>query len=203
LELSSWLSIAAVCATGAVSPGPSLAVVVRNTVLGGRLQGVLTGLGHGIGVGIYAFGAVAGVSALVASVPGLHRGLAALGGAYLIWMGVQAILHAGEAGHELGVSGRKGFAEGFLVAFLNPKIAVFFLALLGSFLPPQADLEDRAGVAALAMGIDAAWYMFAAAVLATTGAAARLAAAGSWVDRGLGAVLVLVGLVLLGGALLG
>ncbi|MFP6564629.1 MAG: LysE family transporter, partial [Myxococcota bacterium] len=69
MEHSSWFAIAAVCAAGAVSPGPSLAVVVKNTVRGGRVEGVFTGLGHGIGVGIYAFGAVVGISVLVASTP--------------------------------------------------------------------------------------------------------------------------------------
>lgn len=191
------MSIAAICATGAISPGPSLAVVVRNTVSGGRLQGVLTGLGHGIGVGIYAFGAVAGVSALVGGVPGLHRVIEVVGALYLLWMGAHALRHAGEVTHEEGVAGRRGFAEGFLVAFLNPKIAVFFLALLGSFLPPEAVLVERAGVAALAMGIDACWYMLAAAALAGTGAADWLAGNGLWVDRGLGVLLIAVAIVLL------
>ena len=48
-----------VCAMGAISPGPSLVVVLRNTISGGRLQGVMTGIGHGIGLSIYAFIAVA------------------------------------------------------------------------------------------------------------------------------------------------
>lgn len=165
---------------------------MKNTVSGGRLQGVLTGLGHGIGVGIYAFGAVAGVSALVGGVPGLHRAIEVVGALYLLWMGISALRHAGEAGAEHGVAGRTGFSEGFFVAFLNPKIAVFFLALLGSFLPVEAGLLERAGVAGLAMGIDAGWYMFAAVVLAGTGAAGWLANHGTWVDRGLGVLLIAV-----------
>ena len=193
MELGSWLAIAAVCATGAASPGPSLAVVIRNTVRGGRTQGVLTGLGHGIGVGIYAFGAVVGVSALVASTPGLQRGIELAGAAFLFWMGIQTLRHAGRAEmHEDpdDAKGRRGFVEGFLVSFLNPKIAVFFLALLGSFLPVDAGVLERAGVAALAMGIDAGWYMFAAAILAGTGAAHWLSRNGIWVDRTLAAVLM-------------
>ncbi len=197
MDLTSWLSIAAVCATGAMSPGPSLAVVVKNTVAGGRMQGVLTGLGHGIGVGIYAFGAVAGVSAIVAGVPGLHRAIEVLGALYLLWMGIGALRAAGTDGGGHGVAGREGFAEGFVVAFLSPKIAVFFIALLGSFLPPQAVLAERAGVAGLAMGIDAGWYMFAAMVLAGTGAAGWLAERGALVDRALGGLLIAVALWLL------
>jgi threonine/homoserine/homoserine lactone efflux protein len=196
MELSAWITIAAVCATGAASPGPSLAVVVKNTIRGGRTEGVLTGIGHGIGVGIYAFGAVVGVSALVASTPGLQRGIELTGAAYLTWMGVQALRRAGSGGSSPSAEdvdrGRWGFVEGFMVAFLNPKIAVFFLALLGSFLPVDAGLAERAGVAGLAMGIDAAWYVFASLVLAGSGLADALRRNGLWVDRVLAVLLFAV-----------
>ena len=202
MELSSWISIAAVCATGAASPGPSLAVVVKNTVAGGRTQGVLTGLGHGIGVGIYAFGAVVGVSALVASNELLGRGIETAGALYLWWMGAQTLRHAGRgdlSGEGHGRPGMQGFSEGFMIAFLNPKIAVFFLALLGSFLPVDAGAEERAGVAGMAMCIDALWYMFAAVMLAGSGAAAWMRRNGIWVDRALAALLFGVAVWLLSG----
>jgi len=204
MELAAWITIATVCATGAASPGPSLAVVVRATIRGGRVEGALTGLGHGIGVGIYAFGAVVGVSAIVASTPGLQRSIELAGAAYLFWMGVQTLRKGGSGG--LGDDlepgqGRRGFIEGFLVAFLNPKIAVFFLALLGSFLPVDAGLGERAGVAGLAMAIDAAWYVFAALLLAGSGAADWLRRNGSWVDRVMAILLfgVAIFLVVAGG----
>ncbi len=190
---TAWLSIAAICLTGAASPGPSLAVVVKNTIAGGRRQGVLTGLGHGLGVGIYAFGAVVGIAAVVAATPGAETALELAGGVVLLGMGATALRHAGAGGLPPPGSGRVGFAEGFAVAFLNPKIAVFFLALLGSMLPPDASTLDRAGVAGLAMCIDAGWYVFAALMLATTGAAEWLADRGVWVDRLLGVLLVGLG----------
>jgi len=199
VELGSWLTISAVCATGAASPGPSLAVVVKNTVQGGRGAGVLTGLGHGLGVGIYAFGAVAGVSAVVATTPGLQRGIELCGAAFLLWMGFKAMRHAGTAvlePTERGNQGRNGFIEGFLVSFLNPKIAVFFLALLGSFLPVDAGIGERACVALLAMAIDAGWYVFAALMLAKSGAAHWLSRNGLWLDRSLAVLLVLVAIFL-------
>jgi threonine/homoserine/homoserine lactone efflux protein len=192
MDLSAWFVIGAVCATGAVSPGPSLAVVIKNTVSGGRSLGIVTGIGHGIGVGIYSFGAVVGISALVASTPGLQRGIELGGALFLFWMAVQTARHAGKAqlNTEAGDDhARQGFVEGFMVSFLNPKIAVFFLALLGSFLPVEATVLERGGVAALAMVIDAGWYVFAAVLLAGTGAAAWLGRHGMWVDRCLAAVL--------------
>ena len=55
MEPSQWALLASVFTLGAMSPGPSLAVVLRNTMVGGRSQGVSTGIGHGLGFGIYAF----------------------------------------------------------------------------------------------------------------------------------------------------
>jgi len=78
------------------------------------------------------------------------------------------------------------------ISVMNPKIAVFFLALLVPFLPMEATTADRAGVAGLAMVIDGGWYVFAAVLLATTGAAEWLANKGAWVDRILGSILFAV-----------
>ena len=197
MDLGTWITIGSVCLAGAMSPGPSLAVVVKNTIAGGRSRGMATGLGHGIGVGIYAFGAVVGVAALVDAWPNAVRAIELLGGVYLVWLGIGALRHAGAGADDNHDSaGRSGFLEGFAVAFLNPKIAVFFLALLGSLLPSDATALDRAGVAGLAMFIDAFWYMFAALALATTGAADWLRDRGLWVDRVLGVLLIAVGLYL-------
>jgi threonine/homoserine/homoserine lactone efflux protein len=168
-------------------------MVVKNTVAGGRTQGILTGLGHGIGVGIYAFGAVLGVSALVASNPALGRVIEVVGALYLLWMSIDTLRHAGQgdmSGSGQQRPGMQGFAEGFLIAFLNPKIAVFFLALLGSFLPVDAGASERAGVAGLAMCIDVSWYMFAAVMLAGSGAADWMRRNGIWFDRVLAASLL-------------
>ncbi|MCB9668327.1 MAG: LysE family translocator [Alphaproteobacteria bacterium] len=192
MEPARWLAIAALCASGAVTPGPSLAVVVRNTVAGGRSRGMATGLGHGIGVGLYAFGAVAGFSALVTTVPGLRRALALAGGLFLVYLGVRSLMASGGGGEE-EVQGR-GFREGFLTAFLNPKIAVFFLALLGSFVPDGSTLGTRAGIAALAMVIDASWYVFAAAALVGVGGDRWLAERGRVVEVLTGVLLVVVGI---------
>ena len=65
MDIKSLIGMSFVCAMGAISPGPSLAVVLRNTISGGRTQGVMTGIGHGLGFSIYAFIAVMGLSSLL------------------------------------------------------------------------------------------------------------------------------------------
>jgi threonine/homoserine/homoserine lactone efflux protein len=198
MDSAAWVSIATVCAAGAMSPGPSFAVVVRNTIAGGRRQGVLTGLGHGLGVGIYAATAVFGMAVFIKSNPGATRWIEGLGGAYLLFLGVQALRHAGAADLSAdSVAVTRGFIDGMAISVLNPKIAVFFLALLGPLIPVDAGPSERLGVAGVAMAIDGGWYVFAAMMLATTGASEWLAKKGIWIDRLLGVVLVGLGCWLL------
>ena len=56
-----WFQFALVCLIGAMSPGPSLAVVIRNNLNYNRMAGILTSLGHGLGIGVYATTAVLGL----------------------------------------------------------------------------------------------------------------------------------------------
>ena len=72
MEFHVWAQIALVCAMGAMSPGPSLAVIIHNVTAGGRLQGVMTALGHGLGITFYAFAAVTGLALLMLAWPPLH-----------------------------------------------------------------------------------------------------------------------------------
>ena len=67
MSLDLLLPLIAVFALGAMSPGPSLAVVLRNSLIGGRRHGVMTGLGHAVGFGIYAFMAAVGIAAAISA----------------------------------------------------------------------------------------------------------------------------------------
>lgn len=184
-----------------MSPGPSLVVVLKNTLEGGRTNGIACALGHGLGVGIYAFVAVAGLTALVAAI---ERPVMIAGAIYLLWMGasiVRSTWEPGGAGDTVegdsasggAAAATGGFGEGFSIAFLNPKIAVFFLALLSNLVPPDATMPERCGVAALAMTIDAVWYVIVAAALAGTGAIRWLRHHGLALDRVFGLVLLSLG----------
>ena len=77
---------------GAISPGPSLIVVLRNTISGGKRQGVMTALGHGIGLGIYAFIAVMGLSSLLIANENIFNLLQWSGILFLIWLAYNMIL---------------------------------------------------------------------------------------------------------------
>ena len=197
LDFTSLLGLSFVCAIGAMSPGPSLAVVLRNTISGGRLQGIMTGVGHGIGFGIYALVAVTGLSALLLANESLFMLLQWGGALVLLWLSYNMLTYTPsdeEKEHES--SGRQGFIEGFLISFLNPKILVFLVAIFSQFIDPNMSSLDRFFMALLAGIIDTTWYVLVAAVLAGTPLIDILRSNSVIIDRAIGLVLSLLALAL-------
>ena len=114
MDFTALLGLSFVCAMGAMSPGPSLAVVIRNTISGGRTQGIMTGVGHGIGFGIYAMLAVTGLSAILVADESKFELLQLSGAFVLLWLSYNMLTYVPSEGvKEHQSSGRKGFVEGF------------------------------------------------------------------------------------------
>ena len=116
-----------------------------------------TAIGHGFGVTLYALMTVSGLGILVAELPPLYTTIKLVGAVYLLWLAYLS-WHAGQStGHRLP-PGRAGFMRGALVALLNPKLAIFMLALFSQFLDADAGLAHAAILIATAGGIDTLWY---------------------------------------------
>lgn len=144
-------------------------VVLRNTLIGGRRQGVMCAIGHGLGFGLYAGTAVFGLLVLLEEAPHVFTGLQVLGAALLGWYGWQMWhVDAGVLFDEHHSSARQGFTEGFAIAFFNPKIALFLVAVLASVLEEGMSLTSKLAVGGLGMTIDALWYVIVATVLSGT-----------------------------------
>ncbi|MDM5059996.1 MULTISPECIES: LysE family translocator [Aeromonas] len=199
MEMTSWLALAAICVMGAISPGPSLALIIRNTVQGGQGHGVATALGHGLGVGIYALITALGLSVLITQTPLLFDLIRYGGAAFLAWLGIKALLAkpaSGDSADETvhAVRGRQGAFEGFMVAFLNPQLAIFFIALFSQFVHADTGWREGSIMMLTAGGIDALWYVLVALVLSRGPVLAWLKAKSFVIDK-------ISGLVLLGLAL--
>jgi threonine/homoserine/homoserine lactone efflux protein len=197
MDLTSLLALSIVCAMGAMSPGPSLAVVLRNTISGGRLQGIMTGIGHGIGFGLYALVAVTGLSALLLAHDSTFLLLQWSGALVLLWLSYNMLTYVpSNANESHQISGRKGFIEGFLISFLNPKILVFLVAVFSQFIDPEMNQMERIIMAILAGLIDTTWYVLVAAILAGTPMIDTLRSNSVIIDRVIGLVLFFLALAL-------
>ena len=198
MDIESLLGMSFVCAMGAVSPGPSLVVVLRNTISGGRMQGIMTGVGHGLGFGIYAFIAVMSLSSVLLANEHLFNLLQVLGALVLIWLAFKLIAHKHpDLSVKYEESRYRGFFEGFMIAFLNPKILVFLVAVFSQFLNTDINNSDRFFMAIIAGAIDTMWYVFVAAVLAGTTIVDKLKENAVIIDRLIGMVLFMLSILLI------
>ena len=206
MEPSAWAALAIVFALGAMSPGPSLAVVLRNTMTGGRSQGIYTGIGHGIGFGIYAFLAALGIATALSANEHVEQVLRWGGVVILLWLGNTFLRHAmAERGDEQdqaeqhAPSDRIGFIQGFSIALLNPKIMAWMLALYSPFIEADFPMETLIGMGLLGMSIDGAWYVTVATVLTTGDRAERLKSNAHLIDGAMGVLMFLFAYILVSG----
>jgi threonine/homoserine/homoserine lactone efflux protein len=172
-----------------LTPGPGMALVVRNAAFGGAGAAARTTVGSSIGVGVWAVLSALGVSALVAASEAAYLGLKIAGVAVLVWFGVQAL--RGSAVGSPPDTGRRDFASGLLTALANPKLAVFFVALFPQFIPDGAPVLPYAlAMAGILIAADFVCYVSLGAAVAR----ATRAVAGSRLARRIeqltGAVLI-------------
>ena len=178
-----------------ITPGVDMALVLRSSAAQGFRAGAAAALGISAGCWVHIAAAALGVSALLASAPAAFLALQWLGAAYLVWLGIGLLrsrlaggpaAKAANPAHQL----RRQFAQGFLTNALNPKVALFFLAfvLLGSVFVVNGTLVSLALAAA------------AAALRQRLAGQARWQRLAPWLNRGVGALFIALGLKLALGA---
>jgi len=198
MNITQWSQLVLICIMGAMSPGPSLALILRNTLSGGRTQGIMSGIGHGIGITFYAVVTVSGLIALFNTIPNFFSVAQIAGSFFLIWLGGKMIIsffnkdYAANENMPSKNSAHQGFLEGFLIAFLNPKIAVWLLALFSQFVQPDALLAEQFVLVSTVGVIDTSWYCLVA-FLASSGRLVKgLQYNASRIDLGMGILLIIL-----------
>ena len=198
MDIESLLWMSFICAMGAMSPGPSLVVVLRNTISGGRTRGVMTAIGHGIGFSIYAFMAVMGLSSVILANEQVFHLLQSAGALFLIWLAISMIRNKNSvSSEEYEKSIYKGFSEGFMIAFFNPKILVFLVAIFSQFINFDVNNSVRFIMVVMAGIIDTTWYVLVAAALAGTNFIDRLRFNTVFVNRFIGMLLLILAILLI------
>jgi threonine/homoserine/homoserine lactone efflux protein len=138
-HLATFLGVAALVI---VTPGQDTALTIRNSLLGGRLDGLCTAIGVSAGQCAWAVATSGGLAALLVASEPAFVALRLFGAAYLIVLGVQALRAAmgrrpsptiGKAAPSRVARPRVAFRQGLVSNLGNPKMAVFFPSLLPQF----------------------------------------------------------------------
>ena len=168
MDFTTWLSLAAICLLGAMTPGQSFIVILKHA-LAGRLNGLSASIGHGLGIALYALLTVVGLAIVIKETPWLFNLIKFIGVAFLVWLAYQGLRAKASSGRfsteQFSTTLWKSFYEGLMIACLNPKIILFFLALFSQFVEPDAAWQQNAVLIGTVTGIDTLWYCLLSLVL--------------------------------------
>lgn len=169
MPLELWFTLFIICCLGAASPGPSLALVMRNTLAYGRYVGIKTAFSHAVGVGVWAMLSISGVALLMVKNPTLFSVVKLMGGLFLLYLGWQtwrSVMQTRKITPQAVTHHQASpWADGFMMALLSPKIALFFIALFSQFVNAENSLVSQLIIFATVAGVDFLWYLLIACVI--------------------------------------
>lgn len=145
VTLSLLLSFIGLCILLSITPGPDSFLVLRFSIVDAR-PGIAAAIGSALGGIVWAVVVAAGVAALLEQSATAYRTLKVIGGIYLVYLGIRALIDhrkqrragtaaaSGQSAAEAPASIRSAFAAGLVSCMFNPKVGLFYLAVLPQFL---------------------------------------------------------------------
>lgn len=193
-----WSQFAIVCIAGAMSPGPSLAIVIRNNVNFNRVAGILTSIGHGIGIGVYATLAVLGLGLILQTNQTVFMIIQIIGLVLLFLFGLMFVFQKNKQDKkEEKQSQLNSFLQGFTIAIINPKIVIWFTAVYSQFIVIDASFYFNTILVLTASLIDAIWYIIVSILVTGYGLKNLLIEKKLMIQKTTGIVLIIISLMLL------
>ena len=198
-----FAKIIIVCLLGAMSPGPSMVVVINNAIYKNRINGILTAIGHGFGIGIYAFFAVLGIGLIIKTNLFLFNTIKILSIFFLFYLGFQAIFSNPKMNFEKNAIkfGVKSFLEGFAISILNPKILIWFLAIYSQFMSASNDYILNVSLILIASSVDALWYIILVKLVTVKGVLEKLKSKLQLIQKLIGYLFITISIFLIIGLL--
>jgi RhtB (resistance to homoserine/threonine) family protein len=173
-----------------MSPGPDLLVVMTNTLQGRTRDGVLTAAGIATGLVFHMGYCIGGLGLLLVNYQSLYIAVKWLGSLYLLYLGVNSLKSKGTDLHRRAVLRNSAvsvdthmYQRGFLTNLLNPKAALFFVALFSQILDPSAGIGVLVSFSAICILSAFLWFCFIAYVMNLKAARDVYSKSSIWIDR--------------------
>ena len=193
-----WIQFASICIVGAMSPGPSMALIIRNSIKYGRVSGLLSSIGHAIGIGIYAAISVVGLQLILINNIFVFNAIQFCGSVFLLILGILFLKNSGE---ELFIDDEEkklnSFAQGFAISILNPKILIWFAAIFSQFIDVSSTSMTKFIMVFLASSIDGVWYVIVTVTVTGFGLKKFLENNTKTIQNISGIVLIFISLIIL------
>ena len=187
-----------VCLLGAISPGPSMVVVVNNTIFKNKFNGILTALGHGFGIGIYALFAVLGIGLIIETNLMIFNSIKVISIFFLLYLGIQSFFKENKLDFDQNKieSGGISFLQGLSISILNPKIFIWFIAIYSQFISIKNDVFLNISLVLIASVIDALWYVFLVNLVTYKGVFGLIRTNTNKIQRLIGIFFIIISIIL-------
>jgi len=158
MAIDLYIAYVLACILMAIIPGPTVTVIVGNSLKHGARAGLLNVAGTQAGLGLMMLTLIVGLSSVIAAMGWLFDVLRYAGAAYLVWIGWNLLRHPDAISETQNVSVPRGgfFLQGFLVIMANPKALLFF----GAFIPQFIDPAGNYGAQIALLGVTAMLIAF-------------------------------------------
>lgn len=198
-----YITIIGAFGIGAISPGPDFAMVLRQSIAQGRGAAIFTSAGIALAILVHGTYTLAGLGLIISKSIVLFSMLKYVGAAYLIWLGYRAITAPpptaptdldqlrGEA-----MSAGKAFGIGFLTNLLNPKAALFFLALFSTLVSADTVMIFKVSYFVTMAAMLFIWFTLVSLFFTTPTVREAFYRMGVWFNRATGVALILLALKL-------
>ena len=188
-----WSQFAIVCLLGAMSPGPSLALIIRNSINFNRMSGIIAALAHGLGICVYATVTVIILEFILKNSETIFFTIQICGSLFLIILGLIFIFKKNNENQiEAYQIHSNSLAQGFIIAIINPKILIWFTAIYSQFFDINASLTNKTILVLTPSIIDAIWYSLVAILVTGYGLKEILNKRKFIIQKIIGALLILI-----------
>lgn len=200
--LNDFLTVALIGILAAISPGPDFVIVTQNSLQQGKRAGLFTALGVALGCLVHVTYCVIGIGMIVAESVTLFTLLKYLGAGYLIYIGFKGLTTRHKTVENISISGSscseysslQAIKKGFLVNLLNPKATLFFLSIFSQIIDPLTPRFIQALIGIEVSIIGFCWFSILAWILTVPVLKKKLISVQHYVEKLLGALLILFGL---------
>jgi len=200
------LSLMAIFAFAIVSPGADLAMVMRQAIVHGRGQAIITSFGIGAALMVHVSYTILGLGLVISQSIYLFNLVKWLGVAYLLYIGIKA-LRAGKTDVTAATgdvttaprqqqSALKAFTLGFAANALNPKAVFFFLSIFSTVVSAHTPIAIKFSYGLVMAGFLILWFIGVSLFMTTPRMRAAFSRASQWIDRTSGVVFIALGIKL-------
>ncbi len=201
--IASFITIASIYFIALVSPGPDIALTIRNSLLHSRKTGISGAVGTSFGMLIHLTYTVFGIGYLVVNMPWLMLSIRIAGALYLLYLGYQSFKMAGlgvdefdrDSGKEVPtISPFKAFRTSVINNLLNPMVILLFVGILSSYITPETPRVVQGLYGVMMISMTLSWFLFVAIFFSIDRIRLQFLKMGKWLERIAGSALILFGL---------